>query len=291
MFKKCLKRHHVVLKKGQNFHIMVTLLWNGLLMLRLRLFKWMHGIHHPIVHYYALCWNEEKMLPFMFDYYGQFIDRFTIYDNYSNDRSEKIILQHPQAEIIKYASDGIEDVIYQRIKNNCWKRSRGKADYVMVCDVDEFLYHPRMLDFLSESLKLGYSVFPTEGYDMYSEVYPEHDNAPLLTEQVKVGVRHEYYDKPIVFDPNRIVEMNFEVGAHKAYPIGIVNKREGLDGLKLLHYKNLSLEHVLQRVAVYAERLSEVNKANRWGENYLQEERRIRDEFNENLARCETVIT
>ena len=142
---------------------------------------------------------------------------------------------------------------------------------------------------MKESLGEGYTLLVPEGYDMYSEVYPEHDAVMLLTEQVKTGIRREYYDKPIVFNPNAIVEMRFEVGAHRASPLGIVKKKE-YGGIKLLHYKNLSLEHVLQRFSLYSGRLSEVNKTNCWGEHYLVEESRIRDEFNGNFSRCETVV-
>ena len=45
-------------------------------------------------------------------------------------------------EVIPYSTGGkINDFKYLEIKNNAWKKSRGKADWVIVVDMDEFLYH------------------------------------------------------------------------------------------------------------------------------------------------------
>jgi hypothetical protein len=31
--------------------------------------------------------------------------------------------------------------------NRCWKESRGRADWVFITDLDEFIYHPRLLEY------------------------------------------------------------------------------------------------------------------------------------------------
>lgn len=285
----CIK-NNIVLCKGKNTKILLTLAWNRLMLLKLKLKKRLLGIHRPIVHYYAVCWNEEKMLPFMFDYYERFVDQFTIYDNYSDDGSETIIKSHKNARLFKFKSDGFNDSIHQNIKNDCWKRSRGKADFVIVCDMDEFLYHPEMTEFLNDAISKGYTLFHTEGYDMYSEKYPDYDEGVLLTEKVRRGIRHEYFDKPIVFDPNRIVEIRYEVGAHKAYPIGVVRKNNSSDTLKLLHYKNIGLKRLVERNRLYAARLSDENLQKEYGHEYLKEEQRFVDEFLDNEQKSTQVI-
>ena len=290
VLKRFCNRHHVVLHKGENLHILLTLAWNRVLLLKLRLYKWLHGIHRPIVHYYAVCWNEEKMLPFMFDYYTRFTDRFTIYDNYSTEKSEAIVNDHPHASIIKFQTDGFNDNAHNDIKNNCWKRSRGKADYVIVCDIDEFLYHEHLSDFLHNSNSDHYSIFRTTGYHMYSSSYPEHEDHKALTDVIKHGVPDFYFDKQIIFDPHRIVEINYEIGAHKAHPWGIVKEKDTHGALKMLHYKNLSVEHLLARSAQYANRLSKVNIDNGWGEHNLKKEQEIRESFNEGMSNAIQVI-
>ena len=85
----------------------------------------------------------------MFQHYDTFVDKFFIYDNESTDKSADIIAANPKVKKISFQTEGFEDEIQNTIKNECWKASRGKADYVIVCDIDEFLYTPNTKAFLS----------------------------------------------------------------------------------------------------------------------------------------------
>lgn len=290
MFSIVFNKYHIILKKGQNAYILWRLLWNQVLLMKLILYKWLHGIHRPIIHYYALCWNEEKMLPFMFDYYKQFVDCFTLYDNYSDDSSESIILSQPNAHIKKFSMDGeINDYIYQDIKNNCWKQSRGKADYVIVCDTDEFIYHSDIHQAITQLKCDKYSIVKPYGYNMYSTNYPVYDSQHLLTDQVKRGIRVPMFDKCILFDPHAIVEINYKPGAHECHPWGRVKKYRNED-IKLLHYKNIGLEQLLERNRAYASRLSKENTEKGYGAEYLKKEQLIIQEFTENEQKATEII-
>ncbi len=287
IFKRYCSKHNIVLHKGENLHILSTLTWNYMLLKKLRIHKWLHGIHHPIVHYYAVCWNEEKMLPFMFQYYDRFVDHYTIYDNYSDDNSEEMIKRHGNADIVNFSMNGhIDDSIYQDIKNNCWKRSRGKADYVIVCDIDEFLYHPDITNALQELSKHHISFPLTEGNNMYSATYPTMGEE--ITNQVRQGVADSAYNKSIIFDPHRIVEINYLPGAHQAKPVGMV--KCNVHPLKVLHYKNLGLEYVLDRYHTLGKRLSEKNKEQGLGTHYLYPDEKIKDDFIQGLSNSTFVI-
>lgn len=284
------EKHNIVLHKGENMHILFTLIWNWALLLKLKLHKWLHGIHRPIIHYYALCWNEEKMLPFMFDYYKQFVDRFTLYDNYSDDCSESIILSQPNACIKKFSMDGeINDYIYQDIKNNCWKKSRGKADYVIVCDTDEFIYHNDIHQAITQLKSGKYSIVKPYGYNMYSTEYPVYDSQHLLTGQVKRGIRVSMFDKCILFDPHAIVEINYKPGAHECHPWGRVKTYHNED-IKLLHYKNIGLDQLLHRTKLYSDRLSENNIMHGYGIEYLDGHKDIIETFKKNNAVAQPII-
>ncbi len=284
--KHCCDRYCIILHKGDNQHILGILVWNWVLHLKLKLYKWLHGIHHPIVHYYAVCWNEEAMLPFMFDYYEQFVDRFTIYDNYSDDNSKNIIRSHPNTEIIPFRTDGFNDNVHNDIKNYCWKKSRGKADYVIVCDIDEFLYIEDPTKTLDTLLKAKISLPLTEGYNMYSTEYPLKGTSIL--KQVTKGIQDNAYNKSLIFDPHRIVEINYMPGAHIAKPTGIVKKSS--ERLKVLHFKNLGLDYLLQRYHILADRLSEENKKQNLGIHYLYSDEKIIADFNDAYSRCQTII-
>ena len=275
------------LKKGNNFHILWTLGVNSILKLRLNIHKLIHGIRRPIIPYYAVCWNEEEMLPFMFGYYGQFVDHFTIYDNYSTDKSEAIIRAQANAEIVKFLTDGFNDTVHNEIKNNCWKQSRGKADFVIVCDTDEFFYHKDIIQELSFLKDNRYSIVKPFGYNMYSTEYPNHDKP--LTEQVKRGVRVPMFDKCILFDPHAIVEINYKPGAHECYPWGRVKPYRN-EEIKLLHYKNIGLEQLLTRNRSYVARLSKENIENNYGTEYLKKEQLITQEFTENEQKALEII-
>ena len=290
MLKELARKHHLTLKHGQNLRILLQLGFNRILLTKLHLHKRLHGIKHPIVHYYAVCWNEERMLPFMFDHYEQFVDRFIIYDNYSDDGGEDIIRSRKDTHIVKFSMNNtIDDSVYRQIKNNCWKCSRGKADWVIVCDMDEFLYHPEMENHLQELAQKKVSIPETEGYEMYSEFFPIHTNGTLLTDTVQNGVRSTWLDKRLVFDPHRIVDINYSVGAHQAEPTGIV--RYGSDiPLKVLHYKHLGLDYLMERYRKLGERLSDYNRTNQFGTHYLAKQEELRAEMEQGLASAKNII-
>lgn len=289
MLKYWAKKCNLILRKGQNVRILSVLAVNHLFLLRLKLHKLLHGIKKPIVHYYAVCWNEEKMLPFMFDYYERFVEHFTIYDNYSDDHSEEIIRSHKCTDVIKFASMGFNDIVNQQIKNNCWKQSRGKADYVIVCDIDEFFYYPDINGLLERMYQNKVTTACLNGFDMYSEKALQYDSKRLITEMIRTGVASKKYSKTILFDPNSIVEINYEPGCHFCHPVGRVKPAQDTE-IKMLHYKNIGIDVVLDRTAILAQRLSEVNKKAGFGVEYLRDAEVIKNEFYENLKASTKVI-
>lgn len=291
MLKSFATKHNLALRKGQNSKIFLTLIWNSILFVKLRLYKKLHHITKPIVHYYAVCWNEEAILPWMFKYYDQFVAHFTIYDNYSSDSTEDIIKKNRKAEIIKFGEEGrFDDSANLQIKNKCWKRSRGKADWVVVCDMDEFLYHPNLENLLQKLVENKVSFPTTVGYEMYGESVPEYDGHQQLTALIQRGVRSKWFDKHIIFDPHKIVDIHFDPGAHHANPTGIVN--QGLDEtpLKILHYKNLGLDYLLSRYKQLGERLSQYNTENNLGTHYLSKQKEIEVQFANGFAAAEQIV-
>lgn len=291
MLKGFAERHHLALRRGQNIKIFLTLAVNTLLYARLRIFKKLHNITRPIVHYYAVCWNEEIILPWMFSYYGQFVEHFTIFDNYSSDKSESIIKSNPKAEIVKFGEkERFDDSANQKVKNQCWKRSRGKADLVVVCDMDEFLYHPDLENLLQRLCKEKIT-FPTiVGYEMYGESVPEYDGKHQLPDLIQKGTRSQWMDKHIIFDPHRIVDINFDPGAHHANPTGIVKRDTEDIPLKILHYKNLGLDYLLARYKQLGERLSAYNLDNDLGTHYLAKQKEIEEQFANGLYIAEKIV-
>ena len=276
-------------KSIENIHTYSHLFLNLFYLLRLKAHKIIHHINRPIIHYYAVCWNEERMLPFMFQHYESFVNHFTIYDNHSTDNSAKLILSRDDTTLIEFDSDGFCDNIHNDIKNSCWKKSRGHADYVIVCDIDEFLYHPNIKKEISKLKRQHISVVQPIGFNMFNENPPEYQTDNPLPRQTSTGLRAPMFDKCILFDPHAIVEINYKPGAHECHPWGRI-KTSTNTGIKLLHYKNLGIEQVLQRNRLYVQRLSKDNIENRYGIEYLRNEETIVNEFYRNLQLSHTVI-
>ena len=239
-----------------------------------------------IIHYYSICWNEEKILPFILDYYSPICDKITIMDNESDDNSVEIIKSYQKTEVRNYSTNGeIRDDIYLEIKNNIWKESRGKADWVIVCDVDEILYHPNLVSKQDELKIQGYTIIKPHGFDMYSDNFPSKS---LL--EITNGVKdNRLLGKCIIFNPNMIDEINYKTGCHKCYPSGNL-KYYKKDDIKMLHYKCLNIDYLIDRFEILNKRLSNYNIENKFGKHYMAEKETIIKKYLINKANSRNVF-
>lgn len=220
------------------------------------------------IHSHILAWNEEKILPYTLDYYSTFCEKIFIYDNMSDDNSDEIYKRYPKVEVIKWDSNNeINEINYIKIKTESYKeRSRNQnVDWVIVCDCDEFLYHPNLIDLLVDYKNNGITVPKVCGHDMVSEIFPEYDGK-LLVDKVKVGSeRYQPMCKNIVFNPD--LDVNYGIGAHSFNCDNAVFSET--EELKLLHYKFLGKDYVKKLYIDRAKRLSSFNKQNKFGEHYF----------------------
>jgi hypothetical protein len=227
------------------------------------------------IHTYIIAYNEEKMIPFTLDYYSQFSDKIFVFDNYSTDSSDEIYSRYPKVEVVKWDSNNqINEMFYINIKSNEYKtRSRNEGvDWVFMCDADEFIYHKDLINKLKEYKEQGVNVIRTSGHEMASETFPSH-NGELLPEIVKIGsVKMPNLSKSIVFSPE--MDMNFGVGAHTFGANGTV--LSDTDEIKILHYKLLGKDYLTQNYKEREERLSQLNRSNRWGGHYSETDQTIR---------------
>ena len=138
------------------------------------------------------------------------------------------------------------------IKNQCWKQSQ--ADFVIVCDADEFLEVPTDIE--------GCTLIKTRGFDMIGE--PDS----------RLGVYNHIYSKYIMFSPKDIKEINYSAGCHYCKPVGRIVENE-IHAL-MLHRKYISEEHIIKRYANYSQRNSEQNRMNGYCLHY--------DQNNENVV-------
>ncbi|NQV24509.1 MAG: glycosyltransferase family 2 protein [Rhodopirellula sp.] len=242
---------------------------------------WLHP--KPVetsIHLYALCWNEVRMLPHFFRHYDSIVDRYFIFDNGSTDGSIELLQQHPKVTLGEFHVTGRSFVEAARdFYDQCWKPSRQQADWVIVCNIDEHLYHPDLRRYLSTARQRGISLVVPRGFEMVSDTFPT-GNEPLYR-QVRTGTRLRKgggLDKPELFAPDRIREINFENGRHRAAPEGIVRK-PFCRKVKLLHYKYLGAGYLSGRLTELKQGLREHDVEQKLGHQYLWDEQRKLDEF------------
>lgn len=244
------------------------------------------------IHLYTILYNEEDLLPFFINHYKQFVTKFFFYDNFSTDSSIEIIKNSGvDYEIRQYESnDKQDDLVFTKIKNQSWKDSKNQnVDYVIVCDMDEFLYHDNISEFLKDKKKKGITLFKPEGYNMYSDTFPEFNPDVQITEQVKNGCRFDMMDKQVIFSPDDLLEINFGMGCHTCNPTGHVSLHVH-DGLKLLHYKGLSLDYLLFKVHRSKSRIPDENRKRGIGRHYFYEDQEVINAFNEYLQKSKPVV-
>lgn len=212
---------------------------------------------------YFINWNDSFYLPFIKKHYGSICQRIVMYDNHSTDGSQELARQLGFEVRMFGQPNVLNDQYYLDVKNHCWKEERGKSDYVIVCDADEFV----TIDDLKGSAP------KVMGYNMISDLTAIHEITDINT-----GFFDENYSKQAIFDPNRIEEINFVHGCHKNWIKGDISK-EG--NCRLLHYRMIGgVERMIEKHRTYRERMSEFNKKHKMGFHYNHSDEAKRNEWN-----------
>jgi hypothetical protein len=211
----------------------------------------------------TICKDEERIMPFFIKYYEPWVNEILIIDGHSTDKSIEIALDlgKGKTKVQTWPSDNgqyVDDVLLQEIRNNAWKNGAENFDWMIVCDNDEFLYHPKIYDTLLDFNRRGITMPNVVGYDMASLIFPDY-NLPIV-DQIKTGIRSRDYTKNVIFNPKKISSMGWSVGSHNNTPMGeIIYPKYGDDVLKLLHYRRLSYPYHIDKARISYARLCENN--------------------------------
>lgn len=100
---------------------------------------------------------------------------------------------------------------------------------------------------------------------MISASFPAANKS--LQNQVSFGERDVNWDKPQLFDPNSIAEINFAAGRHAAAPTGLV-KEDARRRVKLLHYKYMGVDYLSSRSVELEARMKPLDVMNGQGSHY-----------------------
>ncbi|NLR68654.1 hypothetical protein HGH92_30405 [Chitinophaga varians] len=216
-----------------------------------------------IIKAFIIVYNESDIIRFTINHYQKFCTEVHILDNYSTDNTREIALGMG-CHVQLFGTPGVlDDRCYLDIKNNIWK-AHTDADYVIVCDADEILYHiertPRM------------PVYKAVGYDMFSEALPAHS-----WDEINRGFRSPMYDKMIMFSPRLVREINYSFGCHTALPV-LYRRMSGVAISPMLRHMRYigKVERLIARYQRFAERLSKYNRDHELGQHYLSDSEKIR---------------
>lgn len=208
---------------------------------------------------YLLCYNEVQILPFVVNHYRKNLpnSKIIIYDNYSTDGSDQVALDLG-CEVRKFdTQNSFNDRIHMELKNNIWKE-KSDNDWVFVADMDELIEITE--DQLKEENDKGITILKTAGKTFVGP--REGFNLEMLT----YGIDDGGHSKKSCFKRTEIAEINYAPGAHTANPMGniIYSEKE----YRILHYKWISLQHVMDRHKMYSNRMSIENRQKNWAIQY-----------------------
>lgn len=202
-------------------------------------------------------YNEEKIIPHVLSYYKPIARNITFLDNCSTD-SSRAFFDSANCRVIDTGINELNDIKNLTIKQECYKNS--DADFVIVSDMDEIVYHPDLIALLEQYKEKGITLPRVRGYTMVSR----HGYPIGKITNVKTGVLAKNYAKQIIFNPR--IHINWSVGQHVAHSLNATQSE--MEDIAILHYKFMDRDEIHKRKKMYAERLSFENKKFNLGIHY-----------------------
>lgn len=245
------------------------------------------------IHVYVVCWNEMDIVPFVIDYWKRFAEKVIVYDNGSDDGTLELLSQYSWIEVRHFDTNGFDDTANMNIKNQAWKESRGKADFVVVGDMDECLYSPVLEQELDYMKANDMTMYGPRQYTLQGDCYPEYQSGKLLHEIItRVRFQKSHHSKwcdtsgkLMLFDPNKIEETNYSPGCHTTNPIGKV-KLYDRDKIFCIHInRGYGADYNIKRSRILQNRNSPENKRKGFAVHYSFSDERIRSDYQKGIAR------
>ena len=241
---------------------------------------------------YTVCWNEIDLVPFVVDYWKRFVRHAYVFDNESDDGTVEYLKQFDWITVISFNTDNtFNDQTNIDIKNNAWKHSIGKADFVAVVDFDECIYSSDMEHEIEYMIKNKQTICSPSWYISRGTNYQEYSKDRLLHENMRNFYGNGERYKVQLFNIDHIDEINYDIGCHNYHPIP--ENQSIYDGSNMfcLHFdKCFGEDYHVKRKKILDKRLSEINKKNLWGFHYSFTEEKIREDYRKELENSFDII-
>jgi hypothetical protein len=241
------------------------------------------------IHLHTLCWNDIAMLDFFFRHYTPWVDRFFIADDGSDDGTRAYLQEHPKVTLVDLDRPDPDSFVVsaKEYYDTDWRKSRGVADWVVVTNIDEHLYHPDMRSYLRQCRSAGVTAIPALGYQMVSQTFPDPES--ILTREIRRGVPWLKMSKLGIFKPDAIEKIAYSPGRHRVNATGQIRFAER-DEVLNLHYKFLGLDYVRSRHQSQAPRLLPTDQKQGFGHKYFWDLERLKEEMADLEARAVDVM-
>ena len=262
----------------------------------------------------CVCYNEERMLPFFLDYYTGICDEIVFFDGNSTDKSVDIIRSYmgktkcnielrinqsigtidyfDYGHLTDYWHGNWNNSLYY-IRNYGWQTLFSKQDnnWVMIVDVDEFLYHPQGLRNRLQILHGKNITLPClQGFDMVSDSFPTLNPGEFLWDHIRSGFWSQEQTKQLIFDGQYITDMKYSPGCHYHDAQGFLSRdidTPFIDQIKKLHYRYLGYEYLIERETRKYHNVSRYNVERGMSCQYKQHIEFTLNDFNK-LKHCDT---
>lgn len=219
---------------------------------------------------YTHTYNSEIILPFFIKFYRERFPncKIVIYDNESLDNTVAIA-KSLNCDAHVYSTNGVIDFRKgHHIKNNSWKDAT--TEWVLMSDSDEMIDINE--DKLQKETELGSTLISSEAYTMVNM----EDNLDL--DNIRHGFRDKIYDKILIFNKQKIVDINYDFGSHRVRPRGHI--QYSINKYRMYHYHFLNPELTMLSYKNATSRLTQESIRHGWGSHYLRnDEAKIKELF------------
>jgi len=232
------------------------------------------------INIFLLCFNESVLLPNTIAHYKKILPSaiFTIYDNESTDNSVELA-RSLGCNVISWKSNNIQDEYkFREIKNKCWKSV--KSGWIIMADMDEWLCITE--EELKTETENGTTILTVEGRQMIGE-----SNTPDLSDidihSIKRYTENKSMFKNLCFLREKIIDMNYEIGAHTCNPTGIIKYSDRSYVNK--HMSSLGVPFLINKMILRYTRSKLMRDTMGWCRHYTDDVDKITSVYNGLLAR------
>lgn len=210
---------------------------------------------------YCLAYNEADLIRYWVKHYRTFCERVTVFVDGGTDDDTAGQAFLWGARVRFRDGGGLNDEALVAFAREHYPEARGRAQWVVWVDADEFVHHPAMFAHLDSLRAKGVTRPRVQGYQMVAEAPPS--GTGHIYDEIRRGIPAPEYSKVCLFDPE--LDVAWQPGKHHATVTGNDVGDAGEAPVKLLHYRYLGHDWLVRRNARNFARMDEAQKGRRHG--------------------------